>query len=393
MGAVLIAIIEVAGVHVAAVRQAHTTRMDWLGYTLIIVGCVALMARFVARVPALAVTIASAAAFVLLGFPYGPVFLAPLVAVFGAVRAGKRAALWTTLVIAYVVFLSAGRIWPHAGPYTLRRPSLGSAVTFVVWTALMLVIAEIIRARSAHFAEVRRTMIEQARARDEWERRQASEERLRIAQELHDVVGHHLSLISVQAGIGLHLMDEHPDQARTALVTIKEASAEALGEVRAVLAALRPKDERAPRAPAPTLADLGGLIEPDRVAITGARRPLPPDVERAAYRIVQESLTNVRRHAGESAVATVTVTYGADRLTIRIADDGRGGAVGNGGTGIAGMRTRAAALGGTLVTTSPAEGGFVVTAVLPIPPAPAPAAPIPSASNPSSAEGSPEEAR
>ena len=99
-------------------------------------------------------------------------------------------------------------------------------------------------------------MIEQARARAEQERRQASEERLRIAQELHDVLGHHLSLINVQAGVGLHLMAEQPDQARIALEAIKQASAEALGEVRAVLGVLRPKDERAPRAPQPSLAEL-----------------------------------------------------------------------------------------------------------------------------------------
>ncbi len=223
------------------------------------------------------------------------------------------------------------------------------SIQVVVWFVLALVLAEAIRVRSAHFAEMRRTMAERARARDEQERRQASEERLRIAQELHDVLGHHLSLINVQAGVGLHLMADNPDQARVALEAIKQASTEALGEVRAVLSALRPKDEKAPRAPAPSLAGLDALIAPEHTVIIGEPRPLPPEVERAAYRIVQESLTNVRRHARPGAVATVTIDYGTSALLVRVADDGRGAPASEKsgeGTGIAGMRTRAEALGG-----------------------------------------------
>jgi len=109
--------------------------------------------------------------------------------------------------------------------------------------------------------ELSRTHAEQARVRAEQQRRQASEERLRIARELHDVLGHHLSLISVQAGVGLHLMDDQPEQARTALLAIKQASAEALREVRAVLGVLRADEEQAPRAPAPSLANLATLAE------------------------------------------------------------------------------------------------------------------------------------
>src|SRR5439155_25583391 len=126
-------------------------------------------------------------------------------------------------------------------------------VTVGAWLVVALAFAEMIRVRTAHFAEMARTRAESARARAEQEKRQASEERLRIAQELHDVLGHHLSLINVQAGVGLHLMDERPEQARAALTAIKQASAEALREVRAVLGVLRADEERAPRAPGPSL--------------------------------------------------------------------------------------------------------------------------------------------
>src|SRR5690606_35800167 len=189
-------------------------------------------------------------------------------------------------------------------------------------------------------------------------RRHASEERLRIAQELHDVIGHHLSLINVQAGVGLHLMDSRPEQARAALSAIKQASAEALGEVRSVLATLRAADEAAPRTPAlglDRLAELTGDAGlPVQTSIVGTARPLPPEVDRAAYRIVREALTNVRRHAGAGAAARVVVEYGAKELVVRVDDDGGGAtpaAPVNEGTGIGGMRERAEALGG-----SPAAG-------------------------------------
>jgi signal transduction histidine kinase len=261
----------------------------------------------------------------------------------------------------------------HGGSYTLRQPGILTSIQVAVWFVLVLAVAEAVRVRAAHFVEVRRTMIEQARARGEQERRQASEERLRIAQELHDVLGHHLSLINVQAGVGLHLMGENPDQARASLETIKQASAEALAEVRSVLGVLRPKDERAPRAPQPSLANIEALIEPARTTVEGTPRSLPPEVDRAAYRIVQESLTNVRRHAGERATANVTIVYGPERLVVRIVDNGVGiaptvaGAAGesSGGAGITGMRTRAEALGGTLTAEPGRAGGFVVEAALP----------------------------
>jgi signal transduction histidine kinase len=276
------------------------------------------------------------------------------------------------------------------GGVELRTPSVGISIAVAAWTIVALAVAEAIRVRTERFAEIARTHAEQARARAEQARRQESDERLRIAQELHDVLGHHLSLINVQAGVGLHLMDEHPGQARAALEAIKEASAAALGEVRSVLGVLRTSDEAAPRAPAPTLANMTTLIDPADTVVVGEPVPLPPEVDRAAFRIIQESLTNVRRHAGDGAHASLVLTYRPTGLVLRVSDDGAGApgwvgadartdrtdrtgrteaghaTSGESGNGIAGMRARAVALGGTLTAGPGPSGGFVVTATLPI---------------------------
>ena len=167
-------------------------------------------------------------------------------------------------------------------------------------------------------------------SRAEEARRRAGEERMRIARELHDVLAHNISLINVQAGVALHLMDEQPGQSRTALVAIKQASNDALGELRSVLDVLRQGDEAEPRSPASGLAQLDSLVAGAgatglevRTRVEGTPRPLPAGTDLAAYRIVQESLTNVTRHAGPAS-ATVLVRYGKEALTVQIDDDGNG---------------------------------------------------------------------
>lgn len=208
---------------------------------------------------------------------------------------------------------------------------------------------------------------------EEESKRRATEERLRIARELHDVIGHNISLINVQAGAALHRLKKDPAQAEEALTAIKAGSREALRELRATLGVLRQVDEEAPRAPAPSLDRLGELEESAKLAglavrtdISGSRRPLSAAVDLAAYRIVQESLTNVTRHAGASAV-TVQLGYGERELSLVVEDDGRGAAAdGEGsGSGISGMRERAATLGGDLVAGPGERGGFRVSARLP----------------------------
>ncbi|MGE5828703.1 MAG: sensor histidine kinase, partial [Micromonosporaceae bacterium] len=274
-----------------------------------------------------------------------------------------------------------GAVVSSVGGVPLVQPALGDAVGVAAWTVVALALAELARGRSERFAEMSRARAESARARAEQSRRQASEERLRIARELHDVLGHHLSLINMRAGVALHLLDTQPpgrapEQARDAFAAIKQASAEALREVRGVLAALRPADESAPRSPTPGLADLDTLVEQARAAglpvtlkLDELPAPLPAEVDRAAYRIVQEALTNVRRHAGPRATATVCIGRTPDALTVRVDDDGAGPAPevpAEPGNGIPGMRERAAALGGELSAGGRAGGGFRVSATLPL---------------------------
>jgi signal transduction histidine kinase len=323
-----------------------------------------------APVPVLMVSLAATLAYVLPAGAFAPVFLAPLLALVEAVNRGKRAAAWWTLLGAYLVYAFAGRLVPehfHPVPWTRAL-----AVAAGVWAGYLF--AEGKRARSGQMAALARIVEEEERAAAEQERRQASEERLRIAQELHDVLGHHLSLINVRAGVGLHIMDEHPEEARASLAAIKEASAEALREVRAVLASLRldAQDTAAPRAPTAGLGALDALLAaadpPVPLEVEGPARDLPPEVDRAAYRIMQEALTNVRRHAGPAARATATVRYLADSVEIGVCDDGPGVPSGKieAGNGLAGMRERAAALGGTLRAGPRAGGGFEVLAILPL---------------------------
>ncbi|MDQ6775100.1 MAG: histidine kinase [Actinomycetota bacterium] len=188
-------------------------------------------------------------------------------------------------------------------------------------------------------------------------------------------------MINVQSGVALHLVDEQPEQARIALAAINEASAEALREVRSVLRVLRGSGEQPPRTPTAGLARLDELVSRAMTAgvlvslkLHGEERPLPASIDLAAFRIVQESLTNIVRHA-KAGGATVELTYGQGELTIQIDDDGLGtaapaGVATDGGTGtgngIAGMRERASALGGELDAGPSATGGFRVRARLPL---------------------------
>jgi signal transduction histidine kinase len=221
--------------------------------------------------------------------------------------------------------------------------------------------------------------VREVRTRDERARRLAVEERLRIARELHDVLGHTMATISVQAGVGLHVLEQRPGQAREALAAIKGICDDGLADVRTILGVLRadaPDEEpRTPRNGLGRLTDLldaaeaGGLRV--QVDVDGEPGPVPAPVDLAAYRIVQEALTNVLRHADARAVRVV-VEHEPSRLLLRIRDDGTttGTTTGAGtpcGHGIDGMRERARALSGRLTAAPHPDGGFEVRAELPIP--------------------------
>ncbi|GGQ50424.1 hypothetical protein GCM10010166_18720 [Couchioplanes caeruleus subsp. azureus] len=341
-----------------------------VAWALLLAGPLALSRRDRAPIAVLAVAGAASVGFATMVRPSWTFAVAPALALFTAVKAGRvRPALAVTAAL-YAAYL--GATWFFPGPLgvgEVARPGVRVAALTALAPALIVFLGGAARSRAEYLAEMAKVHAERARAREEQERRQASDERLRIARELHDVLGHHLSLINVQAGVGLHLMDNRPEQAREALTAIKTASAEALREVRAVLGVLRPEEEAAPRQPALGLDRLDDLTADAGLPVTtttsGTRRPLPAEVDRAAYRIVQEALTNVRRHAAAGA-AEVAIEYAPAELRLRIRNDGAAAGEPDGsGSGIAGMRARAASLGGTLTAGPLPQGGYLVTATLP----------------------------
>jgi signal transduction histidine kinase len=364
--AVAVIAIEVGGTLASAHWHHGHATAGVATYLLLVVGGASLIARRRYPVGVLAVTLAVAI------WPGAAsqaqlIWLALIVAFFTAVQARQRAAAVASLVIGY-----AASVWP---PWLIGSPghaSAGFAVRLAVLLLFLLAVAEVIRARGQRTAALEQS-------RQEELRRRAGEERMRIARDLHDVVAHNISVINVQANTALHLMDRQPDRARSALTTINEVSGQALVELRSVLGVLRAVDEGAPRAPAPGLARLGDLADTAaaaglavRVEESGQRAPLPADVDLAAYRIVQEALTNSARHSGGTK-ATVRIVYGEDALVVEVDDDGawrppgRSPAQAHGtGSGIAGMTERAAALGGTLQAGPRPGGGFAVRARLPL---------------------------
>jgi signal transduction histidine kinase len=345
--------------------------LDWGAYLLLFVGPVALLAKRAHPRAVLAVVFAATAAYALIGYPAGPVFLSLIVAFWFVVSRGDRTVALVCIAAGWVIFLCLP--WAIG---TGGRPSVAQAAGLAAWLLVLLFAGEAVRARTERVAAVRR-------GREQEGLRRAEEERLRIARELHDVLAHNISLINVQSGVALHLLDERPEQARTALAVINDASADALREIRSVLGLLRDVDERAPRRPAASLERLPDLISQSAAAgldvdvrIDGEPRPLPSDVDLAAYRIVQESLTNVSRHA-RTGQARVHVRYEDRELALEVDDDGRSDAnagdggrtpppTAGGGNGIVGMRERAAVLGGELRAGPRADGGFSVSARLPL---------------------------
>ena len=350
-----------------------TTQLDAGAYALLALGPLALVLRRRYPRQVLAFVFVVTAAYVARGYPLGPNFLALGFAIVSAAFAGELALARAAVGAGWLLFLGLPWALGHSG-----GPTLLAALAIGAWLLVALAAVEGMRGRRERFTQAKR-------ARELQARRQADEERLRIAQELHDVLAHNISLINVRSGIALHLMDEKPEEARTALTAINDASADALREVRSVLGVLRGTGVQAPRAPTAGLDGLDDLVSRTAAAgvgvtleVHGERRPLPASIDLAAFRIVQEALTNIVRHAGAGA-ASVDLTYGPHELTVQVDDDGRGpGASGGrrqasapdgegGGNGIPGMRERAVALGGTLDAGPRSGGGFRVRARIPLP--------------------------
>jgi signal transduction histidine kinase len=378
-------LIQVGGTFLASHHhQTHVHHWDALAGVLLAAGPVALVVRRRWPVAVLAVAFLTTLAYGTIGYGPGPVWAGLIVAFGTAVITGHRRAAQVSLVCGYVLFL-----WLRAVLGWARGPSAAASLGLLAWLLFLLSVAETIRIR-------RERAVDAARTREEEARRRASEERLAIAREVHDVVAHHISLINVQASTALHLMEGEPERARAALEAIKAASKDALVDLRSVLGVLRRVDEESPRSPTPGIDRLNDLVATAAAAglaveviVDGTRQQLPPTADVAAYRIVQEALTNVTRHAHAAAV-TVRIEYGERDLLVEVDDDGRGsraarpgepegnGTAGNAttgsarvsnattGNGIAGMRERATVLGGTLQAGPRPEGGFKVRAWLPV---------------------------
>lgn len=359
VGPVVLAFIQVVGTFGAARNQPEARDPDVLAVAIALAGPASLyFLRSRSRQVLLLIT-AITFLYVSLGYPYGPVFASFVIAVVLNVVRGDRWLAWSAIggalvlsVVARLVILDDGWSWSwFAG--------------VLAWSLLVLAAGELVRLNRARIGEMRRARLEERR-------REAGEERLRIARELHDTVAHHMSLIHVQSGVALHLVDKKPEQVETALATIKDASKEALTELRALIGVLRAEGEEAPRAPIARLDGLGDVAERATQAgiatdldVTGDVDAVPTAVATAGFRIVQEAVTNVVRHSG-ARNATIRVVVGDERLDVEVTDDGRGlDDASPGGTGLRGMQERASAIGGSVELSSAAGGGARLSATLP----------------------------
>ena len=270
----------------------------------------------------------------------------------------------------------------------VRRGNADQALNSILAGGAAWFVGDSVRARRAYVAGLTQQAEERQRLEIERAQQSIGEERLRIARELHDILAHSLSVIAIQSGVGRHVLDMQPEEARKALAAVETTSRSALDELRRVLGVLRNDDPEGPSfVPAPGIGDLGTLLEQCRAAglevtyrVHGPVAPVSPSMDLSVYRIVQEALTNVSKHAG-TAHASVDITFAEGEVVVSVVDEGalhRNGAVLPPDTGveagahhgIIGMRERTAMFGGTLTAEPRREGGFEVQARLPIDPTP-----------------------
>jgi signal transduction histidine kinase len=354
LGALVLAILAVAGTLTA---PAAERALNAAAFIPLLVGSAVTAVATRWPVPVLLVNVAGFVLFAAAGYPgFGPL-LPLLYAIFVAVQSGRR----RPAVAAALVAAAGGFLTQSQSPDNTQRWSL-----LIGWLVAAIVAGELVRKHQAYLEEVESRADEAERTREETARRRADEERLRIARELHDSLTHSISIIKVQAGVAIHLARKRDDPIPEALLAIQEASGDAMRELRATLELLRDDSGLALVERLVDGARRAGL--PVTMDVDGEPRTLPAPVDRAAYRIIQEALTNITRHAGPAVSASVTLGYHEDELTVRVDDDGHGPQE-NGaapGVGLTGMRERVAALGGTLHTGPGDGGGFCVSARLPL---------------------------
>jgi signal transduction histidine kinase len=348
---------------------------DWLAYVLSVGLCVPYAVHRRRPMLAIAIVSASLVLYSLRQYASYP-GLSLFVLLFAVALHSTRRQALVSLLVTLASFSFALAVQP------------AGVATPATWTSTLLAVAvawlagENMRSRRARIAALEERSARLEREREERAAQAVAEERLRIARELHDVVAHSMSVIAVQSGVGHHVIDTRPDQAREALAAIETTSRAALVEMRRLLGVLRTEDDASAQlTPAPGLGDLPDLVEQVRaggvettVSVTGEPTAIGPGVDLSAYRIVQEALTNVIKHGG--TLADVLLDYRPDGLVVQVSDrsapgavppvrDGSGGADGSTGHGIIGMRERVAVYGGSFEAGPVPGGGYRVTARLP----------------------------
>ncbi|MEU6315903.1 sensor histidine kinase [Streptomyces sp. NPDC047014] len=350
-----------------------TRAPDPFSLVLMLLGAVALVFRRRRPRTVLAVTGGLSLLELATGEPRAPVAMCTVIALFTVASRTDRPTTWRIGLLTMAGLTGVAML---AGPLPwYAQENIG----IFAWTGMAAAAGDAVRSRRAFVDAIRERAERAERTRDEEARRRVAEERLRIARDLHDVVAHHIALVNVQAGVAAHVMDKRPDQAKEALAHVRDASRSALNELRATVGLLRQSgDPEAPTEPAPGLAVLDALVDTFRHAglpvevilqLDGEPGALPAAVDLAAYRVIQEALTNVRKHAGAGARAEVSVVRVGPSVEITVLDDG-GAETGaapdpGGGHGLLGMRERAGALGGTCSAGPRFGGGYRVHATLP----------------------------
>jgi len=347
-----------ASLVVAGVSRSPATGLVPLGHALLAAGGLALAARRKAPIAVLVATGLTALGYQAVGFDV-PV-IAFLFAVYATMRAGHR----VVTVTGSVLMLAALPLAALASPRDLTTYEAFTQTRDVLQIAWLIAAA----AAGEALRQAERRADEAERTREEAALRRATEERLHIARELHDSLTHQISVIKLQAEVAVHLAQKRGEEVPDALLAIREAGRDASRELRATLEALRDDSEHHGLGDVPELvrrARTAGLDA--QLTVEGHRDDLPSAVERTAYRIVQESLTNIARHAA-AETATISIDYRPDALVIRVDDDGRATPAGTptSGVGLLGMRERVTALGGHLRAAPRDEGGFRVQAELPV---------------------------
>ncbi|MEU5343485.1 MULTISPECIES: sensor histidine kinase [unclassified Streptomyces] len=346
---------------------------DALSLTLMLLAATALVFRRGHPLRVLAATSALSVLEFVTSDPRAPVVMSAVVALYTVASATDRPTTWRVGLLTMTVLTGIAML---AGPLPwYAQENLG----IFAWTGMAAAAGDAVRSRRAFVHAIRERAERAERTREEEARRRVAEERLRIARDLHDVVAHHIALVNVQAGVAAHVMDKRPDQAKEALAHVREASRSALNELRATVGLLRQSgDPEAPTEPAPGLHRLEELVGtfrsaglPVEVARTDHGTTLPAAVDLAAYRVIQEALTNVRKHAGPEAKAEVSVVRVGPNVEITVLDNGPGDDAAarleeNSGHGLLGMRERVTALSGVCTAGPRYGGGFRVHAILPL---------------------------